>query len=107
MVQVNRSVVISAAGITAIGVSNAYLNKKPITKIVLGGYLLALALSVFDLLGEGAAQVASAVAWLALAGVVLTNLDLWQAIFDSVSGTESNSKRTPPTGGGGSHPTSH
>jgi hypothetical protein len=106
MVQVNRSIVISAAGITSIGVATAFLGGKPITRIVLGGYLLALALSVFDLFGGGMAQVAGAVAWLALVGVVLSNLTIWQTIFALFSGGEA--KNSGGSGaGGGSHPTSH
>jgi hypothetical protein len=103
MVQINRSVVIAAGGITAIGVSNAWLNKKPITPIIMGGYLLALALALFDLLGGGASQIAGALAWLALTAVVLTNLDLWQAVFSFVNGKPTAGSN----GGGGGHPTAH
>jgi hypothetical protein len=96
----NRMIVASAAGITAIGVGTAWLQKKPITKIVLGGYLTALGLSILDMFGGGFSQLAGGIALVALVTVFLTSADWVALVFGGLN-------QQPPTTGGGAHPTSH
>lgn len=63
---VNRPIVIAAVGITGLGIVNAWTQGQGITRIVIGGYMLMLFLSVADIFGGGVSTIAGAIAMLAL-----------------------------------------
>lgn len=69
---INRAIVISAGGITAIGVLSAWSQGRGITRVVVGGYLLAVFLSVADMFGGGVSTVAGGLGMLALVAVFLS-----------------------------------
>lgn len=68
---INRSVIIGAVGITTAGVLAAVVKKKPITPVVIGGYLIAVLGGFLDLFGGGASQLAGSIAIMAFIGVLL------------------------------------
>lgn len=67
------------------GVVNAWLNKKPITMVVIGSYILLLVLSVMDMFGGKISQLASAIAMLAVVYVLLTEFP-WKQLISVVQG---------------------
>jgi hypothetical protein len=70
---VNKRIIASTLVIMALGIVHAWTANPPqgITKVVLGGYVLMLILSILDLFGGGAAQAASALALLVLVLAIL------------------------------------
>jgi len=75
----NKTIVASTAIITGSGLVNAYTKKQPITRVIIGGYVLMLMLSIGDLFGGDFAKIMSAIAVLAATYVLLTEFP-WAAI---------------------------
>lgn len=76
----NQKIVAAVVIITGSGVMNAWMNKKPITRVVIGSYILLLVLSVMDMFGGGLSQLASGIAILAATYVLLTEFPWNQVI---------------------------
>jgi len=77
---VNTGVVVGTVGIVAIGVVKALLQKQPITKIIIGGYLVGLTASLIDLV-PGAGLIAGGIVMAAFLGVLLDSSGVITAIF--------------------------
>jgi len=80
---VNKSVIGTTLVIMGLGIVHAWSSNPPqgITRVVLGGYVLMFLLSLFDLFGGGLAQVATAIALLALvSAIMLEGLPILQNI---------------------------
>jgi hypothetical protein len=69
---INKPIVIGAVGITALGVVTAAMQHKPISRIVMGGYLVALIGSAVDLVGGDVSVLMGGIVMAAFFGVVLT-----------------------------------
>lgn len=100
---INQQIVISAGGITAVGVVTALSQGKGITRIVLGGYLLAVFLSVADLFGGAVSSIAGAIAMVALVAVILA--DAGPLFTQANNAITTNQKIKPPSSGGSQNPT--
>jgi len=81
----NTKIVVATVVVAASGLTNAWLNKKPITPIIIGAYILLLVLSVLDMFGGGLSQLASGIAMVAVVYVLLTEFP-WQQIIGLVQG---------------------
>jgi len=68
----NKQIVTAVAVIAAGGVANAWINKRPVTTIVIGSYILLLVLSILDMFGGKISQLAGAIAMVAVVMVILT-----------------------------------
>lgn len=102
---VNKAVVIGAVGITTAGVISAVVKKKPITPVVIGGYLVAVIGGVIDLFGTGASKLAGAIAMLAFFGVLMYELDVLTPLLHVPGTAESEpGKEPPPPGEPGGEP---
>jgi hypothetical protein len=88
----NKSVVASAAIITGSGIINAWVNKKPVTRVIVGGYVFILTLSIGDMFGGELSKLMSALALLAATYVLITEFP-WGILISTVQGTPS--KPTP------------
>ena len=85
--QVNRQIVISSFLIIAVGFYSSFVMKKTttyrttITRIMVGGSLLALVAAIVDMISPQAGQLAGGLMWLALFSAALTILpDLFSRI---------------------------
>lgn len=113
----NKQIVISGVVIIIGGSFYALSNNKPLTPVITGGYVMMLALSVFDLFGGPVSQIAGGIAMVAAIAVVLTYggplvSDLMKlsgsrlTTTNGASGSFGNSAKplspnqTPQTGGG-------
>jgi len=81
----NKQIVVAAFVITGAGVVNAIMAKKPLSKIIMGGYVFLLVLSLFDLFGGPISQLASALSMVALVYVIL-NVFPWVTVIKQVQG---------------------
>jgi hypothetical protein len=81
----NDKIIIAVVVIAGAGITNAWLNKKPITTVVIGSYILLLVLSLLDMFGGKISELASALAMLAVVYVLLTEVP-WQQIIALVQG---------------------
>lgn len=101
---VNKPIIAATLVIMAVGVIHAWTSNPPqgITRIVLGGYILMLILSVFDMIGGGLASLSRAIAMLAMVTVLLLEgIPILQqfGIITTGAGSESAAakpKSTPP-----------
>jgi len=82
---VNNKIVVATVVIAGAGVVNAWMNKKPITTVIIGSYILLLILSLMDMFGGKASQLASAFAMLAVVYVLLTEFP-WQQLIKLAQG---------------------
>jgi hypothetical protein len=80
---VNKAIVGGAIGITTVGVVTSIVQQKPITKIVIGGYVVALIGSLADLIGGQVSVLAGGIIMAAFFGVLLTVFP-WQLLSQSV-----------------------
>lgn len=81
----NTKIIVAVLVISASGITNAWLNKKPISPIVIGSYILLLILSIMDMFGGQISQLASAIAMLAVVYVLLTEFP-WQQLIALAQG---------------------
>jgi hypothetical protein len=81
----NDKIIVAVVVIVGAGITNAWLNKKPITTVVIGSYILLLVLSLMDMFGGKISELASALAMLAVVYVLLTEVP-WQQIIALVQG---------------------
>lgn len=79
----NKQIVTSALVITASGVANSFVNKQPITRIIMGGYIFLLVLSLADMLGGPISKLASALSMVAVVYVLL-NVFPWSTIMTTL-----------------------
>lgn len=86
----NKSIVASTAVIMGSGLANAYLNKKPITRVIIGGYVFMVMLSIGDMFGGDIGKLMSALALLATTYILLTEFP-WQAIINLLQGKQQKS----------------
>jgi hypothetical protein len=84
----NTKIVAAVVVIAGAGITTAYLNKKPITTVVIGSYILLLILSLMDMFGGKLSDLASAFAMLAVVYVLLTEVP-WQQIINLAQGKSS------------------
>jgi hypothetical protein len=77
---VNKKVIVAVFVIGGSGIVNAAVNKTAVTPVILGSYIFLLVLSVMDLFGGGASQLAGALAMLAMVGILLTEFP-WGTIL--------------------------
>lgn len=92
---VNRPIIIGALGITATGVVSAVAKKRPVTPVIIGGYILTLAAAVVDLVGGQISVLMGGIVLAALFGVILTEVP-WDTVLSLVKGSQ-------PAAGGGGH----
>jgi hypothetical protein len=83
----NKTIVASTAIIMGSGLANAYMNKQPITRVIIGGYVFMLMLSVGDMFGGDIGKLMSALALLATTYVLLTQFP-WQAVINLLQGKQ-------------------
>lgn len=81
----NQKIVVAVVVITGTGIINAWTNKKPITAIIVGSYILLLVLSLMDMFGGRISQLASAIAMLAVVYVLLNEFP-WQQLINLAQG---------------------
>lgn len=79
----NKKIIVAAVVITGSGVVNAWQAQKPITPVILGGYIFILILAVLDMFGGPVSDLASALAMLAATYVLLTEFP-WSKIIGLV-----------------------
>lgn len=89
----NKKVVVAAVIITGSGVVNAWTNQKPITPVIIGGYIFVLVLAVMDAFGGPLADLAGALAMLAALYVLLTEFP-WSKIIGLVKPEKATSAGT-------------
>lgn len=87
---VNGHVVAAVAVIGAVGLFNAWTNKRHISPVIIGALVFLLVLSVLDMFGP-LRGLASALAMLAVLYVVLTQFP-WSALTSLVGGSSNGSK---------------
>lgn len=89
----NKSVVASTAIIMGSGIANAWINKKPVTRVIVGGYVFMLMLSIGDMFGGDLGKLMSALALLAATYVLLVEFP-WTTVIGAVQGTGKTDKKT-------------
>lgn len=83
----NKKIVIAVVVIGGSGVVNSIVNKKPLTPVLLGSYILLLVLSIADMFGDGLSQLAGAIAMLAMVYVLLVEFP-WTVILNTLQGKQ-------------------
>lgn len=81
----NNTIVVAALVITSAGVVNATTNKTSISRVVMGGYVFLLVLSLIDVFGGPVAKIASALSMVAMLYVLL-NVFPWQVVLKTLQG---------------------
>lgn len=81
----NRKIVVAVVIIAGSGVVNALLKKKPLTPVIIGAYVFLFVLSILDIYGGPASQIAGALAMLAATYVIITEVP-WDQIIKLVQG---------------------
>lgn len=81
----NKKVIVAVMVISASGIANAWINNKPITRVVIGAYVLLLVLSIMDVFGGSMSTLAGGIAMVAMTYVILTEVP-WQTIISTVQG---------------------
>jgi hypothetical protein len=81
----NTKIVAAVVVIAGAGIVNAYIQKKPITTVIIGSYILLLILSLMDMFGGKLSDLASALAMLAVVYVLLTEVP-WKQIIGLAQG---------------------
>lgn len=82
----NKQIVASTAIIVGSGLSNAYAKKTSVTRVIIGGYVFMLMLSIGDMIGGDLSKLMSALAILAATYVLLTEFP-WSELIKLVQGT--------------------
>lgn len=81
----NKQIIAAVVIIAAAGVVSAWTKKQPITRVILGAYVLLLILSVLDLFGGPVSRLASALALIAALYVLLNEFP-WQSVIGLIQG---------------------
>lgn len=81
--RINRTILFAALFIGLVGAVQAYVNHGKLARVLLGSYVFLLLLSIVDLIGGGASQLASALAILAALYAGLTQAP-WQQLMLAV-----------------------
>jgi hypothetical protein len=81
----NKFIIIAGFVIVGSGVVNAWTNQKPVTAVILGGYIFVLLLALLDTFGGPVSNLANALALLAMTYVLLTEFP-WATIIGIVQG---------------------
>lgn len=81
----NQKIIVAAVVIGVSGITNAWLNSKPITGIVIGSYVLLLVLAIVDMFGGPFSDLSGAIAMLAVVYVLLTEFP-WKQLINLVQG---------------------
>lgn len=81
----NKQIVVSCMVITSAGVTNAVVKKQPLSKVIMGGYIFLLVLSIADLFGGPISQLASALSMVAVLYVIL-NVFPWGTVLKQIKG---------------------
>ena len=89
----NKSIIAAVMIIGASGVASAWVKKQPITRVILGAYVLLLILSVLDFFGGTVSRLASALAMIAALYVILNQFP-WAALLNLINGKGSASTST-------------
>lgn len=76
----NQKIIIAAVVIGASGVTNAWLNGKPITGVIVGSYVLLLVLALADTFGGTLSQFSGSIAMVAMLYVLLTEFP-WKQVL--------------------------
>ncbi len=76
----NRKIIITTFVIAAVGVANAWGNKKPITRVIMGAYIFCLILAILDVFGGPMSTLAGGIAMIALTYIVLHEIP-WNTIL--------------------------
>jgi hypothetical protein len=88
----NKQIIASVVIIAAAGVTSAWAKKGPITRVILGAYVLLLILSVLDLFGGPVSRLASALALIAALYVVINQFP-WSTVIGLVQGKSSSTSK--------------
>lgn len=83
----NNKIIIAAVVITASGIANAWLANppKPVTGILIGGYIFLIVLAIVDTFGGPFSNLSSALAMVAVVYVLL-HVFPWTTLYNLVSG---------------------
>jgi hypothetical protein len=81
---INRTILFSALVIGIAGVTQSFLRTGKFSRALIGAYVFLLLLSMIDLIGGGASQLASALAILAVLYVLLTQFP-WAQLYSAVT----------------------
>lgn len=87
--QINRHIIISVIGISAIGALKAIGQKSSVTVVLVGAYAFGMMLSLADLIGGTVSTIAGMIAYLALFYMIISNIGVFQA-FGSIIGNTAN-----------------
>jgi TM2 domain-containing membrane protein YozV len=89
----NQKIIIAAAVITGTGILNAFLAAKPVTGIIIGGYILLLVLAIMDSFGGPFSALSGAIAMVAVVYVLFgydpqtkQTVFPWQKLIDLAQG---------------------
>lgn len=82
---VNKQIVIAGVVIAASGVFNAWMNKKPITPVIIGAYIIVFLLALMDMFGGDISKLASMLAMLAMTSILLMEFP-WDKLFGAIGG---------------------
>jgi len=94
----NRKVIVAVFVVAASGVVNSWVNKKPITPVIMGAYIFLLMLAVMDTFGGQLSVLSGAFAMLAMTYVLLVEFP-WQTIISTLQGKPATTGTpTPPVG---------
>lgn len=79
---VNKHIIAATLIIGVSGIIKAWQSKKPITPVILGSYVFMLVLSIIDMFGGKASQLAGALAMLAVVAVILNT---WAPLLGTIT----------------------
>lgn len=73
MAHINKHILVATVGLVTVGLIKTWNQSNPWnTKVISGGFVVLLTLSVLDMFGGGASKIASGIAMVALVGGVLS-----------------------------------
>jgi len=81
----NKHITAAALIIMLSGVLKAWASQTPITRVIIGGYVLLLILAILDLFGGPLSRLASAIAMLAVVYVLLNQFP-WSTVLAALQG---------------------
>jgi hypothetical protein len=82
---VNKQIIVAAIVIGVSGISNAWINSRPITTVVIGSYIFLLVLAFMDMYGGSLSMLSGGLAMVAATYVLLTEFP-WKQVIGLVQG---------------------
>ncbi len=92
----NKQIVAAVVIIGASGIVSAWTKKQPITRVILGSYVLLLILAILDLFGGQVSRLAGALAMIAALYVIINQFP-WSTLLNIVQGSKSSTSTSTST----------